>query len=82
MPDLRSAPRKRSLLSGQIVFNNRSSTIDCTVRDLSATGAKLRLTSTATIPSEFDLEIPLKEQTFHARVMWHKGTVCGVRFVA
>jgi hypothetical protein len=82
MTDLRLAPRKRSLLGGRIVFNNRSSTLDCTVRDLSPTGAKLLLTSTATIPSEFDLEIPLKEQTLHARVMWHRGNACGVSFVA
>lgn len=64
------------------MFNNRCSTIDCVVRDLSETGAKLSLTSAGTLPSEFELEIPLRKRTLHARVMWHKGTACGVSFVA
>jgi hypothetical protein len=52
--------------------------MDCVVRDFSETGAKLSLISAGTLPSEFELEIPLKEQTLHARVTWHKGTACDV----
>jgi hypothetical protein len=81
-PELRSVPRKRSILGGRIVFNNRCSTLDCVVRDLSETGAKLALDSSATLPSEFELEIPHKAESPSARVMWHKGGACGVSFIA
>ena len=36
----RKSSRARSLLAGRIIFNNRTSVIDCTVRDISDTGAK------------------------------------------
>ncbi len=40
MADNRSSNRRRTVLKGQVVFNNRASAIDCTVRDLSDTGFK------------------------------------------
>jgi hypothetical protein len=60
MSDLGSAPRQRTRLGGRIVFNNRCFTMDCVVLDISATGAKLVLSSVETLPSDFELEIPHK----------------------
>ena len=56
-PEKRTEPRKRTLKNAQIVFNNRRSTIDCTVRNLSAHGALLLVPNIAGIPSNFDLHI-------------------------
>jgi hypothetical protein len=81
LTDLRSAPRKRSILGARIVFHRRNSTLDCVVRDISATGANLILAGAGILPSEFNLEIPIKGQTLSAKVVWHKGNACGVRFV-
>src|SRR3712207_2118031 len=39
--DQRSSQRKRTILDGRIVFNKRSSVINCMVRDLSDTGARI-----------------------------------------
>jgi len=70
----------RSLLKGKVVFNNRSSTLDCTLRDSSETGARLTFSASVLIPDEFDLEIPLKGRKYRARVMWRRADSCGVQF--
>jgi hypothetical protein len=48
--DLRAAKRMRSLVGGKVVFNGRHSTLDCTLRDLSARGAKLYFWALVPIP--------------------------------
>jgi hypothetical protein len=81
MSESRSNPRLRSLLRGRAIFNNRSSILDCTVRDLTPTGAKLDFGSPDGIPDAFDLEIPLKSRTHRAQVVWRQGNMCGVKFI-
>jgi hypothetical protein len=49
--------RRRVLKAGRIVFNDRRSTIDCTVRTLSRTGAGIDVSSIAGLPDRFDLAI-------------------------
>lgn len=53
-PDL----RRRVLKAGRIAFNSGRSTLDCTVRSLSDSGAELDVVSTAAIPDQFKLHIP------------------------
>ena len=48
---------RRVLKAGQIVFNAGRSTIDCTVRGLSQSGASLEIASTAAVPEAFKLTI-------------------------
>ena len=80
MTELRSSERIRCLLRAQIVFNNRMSTIDCTIKNISAAGAKLALPDTLSIPEEFDLFIPQKGRTFRARMTWRDTNSLGVEF--
>ena len=78
--DKRNSTRKRSLLNGRIVFNNRRSVIECTIRDISETGAKISFSHPTPIPAEFELDIPSKGSRVRARVMWSNGKECGVLF--
>jgi hypothetical protein len=80
--DLRAQHRARTLLGARIEFNNGSSTVDCTVRDLSATGAKVLLSPHVAIPDEFDLAIPQGQRRHRARIIWRNAQSCGVRFIA
>jgi diguanylate cyclase (GGDEF)-like protein len=50
-------PRRRVLKAGQIVFNGRMSTIDCTVRSLGEDGATVDVSNIAGIPDQFVLVI-------------------------
>ncbi len=49
--------RRRVLKAGRISFNNRQSSIDCTVRSLSETGAGLDVFTSAGVPKTFELVI-------------------------
>ena len=76
VPDRRRAPRLRCLLSGTIVFDNLC-TMDCTVRNISAWGAKVVIADAFRLPEEFNLRIPHHDQTHRARVIWRKGDAAG-----
>lgn len=49
--------RRRVFKGGQILFNGRTSAIDCTVRSLSPKGAGIDVSETAGLPRRFDLAI-------------------------
>ena len=76
----RTVPRKRTLKKGSIVFNNRRSVIDCTVRNLSEGGALLLVNSLIGIPESFDLTIDSDSTTFAAKLMWKRENQLGVKF--
>ena len=80
MSELRRETRLRTFLKGRIVFNNGNSSMDCLVRDLSASGARLMLSQTATLPAAFDLIIPAKGLTHKATLRWRKDDSIGVTF--
>ena len=79
--DKRASNRRRTVLKARMLFNNRSSVLDCTVRDLSDTGAQLTLADVSALPHEFELEICSKDVLVQARVMWSRGKNHRVRFV-
>lgn len=60
-----AAPRRRVLKAGRILFNNRMSSIDCTVRTLGEEAAGLDVTSSIGVPESFSLQI--RSDAFEAR---------------
>jgi len=60
--------RRRVLKGGRIAFNGGRSTMDCTVRTLSETGAGLDFISTADVPDRFKLLIMADEFSRICRV--------------
>lgn len=78
--DQRRATRKRVLKGALIAFNNRSSTMSCTVRDLSDTGARLRFAPGQAIPGRFDLIIESEGIDVPCAVAWRRGEDIGVAF--
>jgi hypothetical protein len=77
----RRSPRTRTILQGRVVFNNRFSLIECTVRDLSDTGAQITFSHPVSLPSELELEIPKKGLSTRAKVMWSNGIHHGLMFL-
>jgi hypothetical protein len=80
MSERRNATRQKSFLRGCIYYNKRRSAIDCLIRDISGTGARLIFSSTVQIPDIVELYIPQKEQTLRALVQWRHGEEVGVAF--
>jgi hypothetical protein len=68
-------------LKAKIVFNNRMSSIDCIVKNISTGGAKIAVASSLSIPSEFDLEIPQRGKTYRVQMRWRDSDNMGVQFL-
>jgi hypothetical protein len=78
MEEHRHDPRLRTLKSGKIVFNKKSSVVDCTIRNLSRTGACLQVATPAGIPQRFELLID--GVSWACQITWRSGTRIGVTF--
>lgn len=74
----RTTPRRRLLKTGKISFGG--GTIDCTVRNLSETGAALEVNSPVGIPDHFTLVIEPNHIHVPSRIVWRKDTRIGVHF--
>lgn len=79
--DKRSSERARTFLTGRIIFNDRSSVIDCIVRDLSPGGARITFDHPISIPDQFELEIPRRNISAPVRVAWSDTREHGVAFL-
>jgi len=81
MEERRRAKRTPSILEGRIRLENQASLISCTIRDLSATGARIWLPEAVSLPTEFELEIPKLGQSLKVRLAWSKAQTHGVMFL-
>ena len=61
--------RRRVLKGGRILFNGRTSSLDCTVRSLSDEGAGLDVYDAIAVPKRFDLSIPADQTERACRVL-------------
>jgi diguanylate cyclase (GGDEF)-like protein len=82
MDERRQSHRARTLRSGKILFNDRRSVVDCTVRNLSGEGACLQVASLVGIPASFDLMIEGEASSRPCRMMWQSDNRAGVAFRA
>ena len=80
MNDKRSTQRLRSFLKGRILFNGGQNSLDCLIRDMSSTGARLELSTSVTLPDRFDLYLPHRDETCKVHSQWRRGNQLGVAF--
>lgn len=86
--DARRARRKPMLTIGEIDVPGRDAGIECTVLDLSTTGAKLRLTAgkpraftpAVVLPETFRLIIARDHIAMDCRLAWRVEDMVGVAF--
>lgn len=74
------APRLRTFLKGVVYYDNRHVSIECTVRDLSDTGARIAFAAPVTVPDVVELFIPQKQRTFLAQIERRERCEIGVSF--
>jgi PilZ domain len=80
MEQRRTTGRARALKSAKIVFSGDSASIDCVVRNSSASGACLDVASPIGIPESFDLVYGADRARTPCRVVWRKANRIGVEF--
>jgi hypothetical protein len=78
MVETRIAPRHRVTKAAKIEFG--AAAIDCTVRDLSLTGAAIAVSSQAEIPERFTLVMPDDGLQLPCHVVWRREYRIGVAF--
>ena len=78
----RRSVRSRTLIGGKVIFNQRQSTLDCTIRNLSEDGALLVFPNSTALPELFELYFPLKRESRMVRSRWRDAQRIGVSFAA
>jgi hypothetical protein len=76
----RLAPRRNTLIEAKIVFEGGRQRIDCVIRNLSDSGAKLEVGKVIGIPATFDLVAP-GHRPHPCRVVWRSLKELGVQFI-
>ena len=79
----RNSPRRNTCFFRAFVyFEGAGIAVDCIVRDISDTGARLQFSEPQSFTEFLDLHIPAKGQSFHAKVQWNDSNEIGVAFHA
>jgi hypothetical protein len=76
--ETRIAPRRRTNKAGIIKTAEKELTV--VLRDVSKTGARVKLVSPGSIPDRFKLVAALEKINADCVVVWRRGKDCGVRF--
>ncbi|MGI9484156.1 MAG: PilZ domain-containing protein [Hyphomicrobiales bacterium] len=79
--DMRRHPRMRTLKSGSVCFPGSLGIADCTIRDLSLSGARLYFNSTFWLPGKFKQRIETDNIEVACKVVWRTDNVLGVMFI-
>lgn len=77
--DRRTAPRRRVLKAGMIQFG-KDGAVPCTVRNISATGAALEVTSPLWFPDRFTLVVVSDGLSKPCHVVWRREKRIGIAF--
>ena len=80
MSEQKPMPRGRTFLAGKVISNYGQSTIDCTVRRISDTGAVIEVESVLGVPEHFHLLIPGEGEPQPCRRSWQSEKQIGLVF--
>ena len=78
----RKAVRSRVLKGAKIVSMDKWSVVDCTIRDLSTTGARIICGDQAAVANEFRFMIPSENTICTAKVIWRREDMLGIVFTS
>jgi hypothetical protein len=76
--DKRIASRKRVLKSAFIIISDKAPKIECTLRNVSETGAALQVSTTIGIPTHFEVIVDGTRR--RCRSQWRTDTKIGIIF--
>jgi hypothetical protein len=79
---MEASGRQRTLLRGMVYFANSPAAVDCLVREISETGARLKFAVSPIVVDTLELQIPTKAQKFNCEVRSRSGDEIDVAFIA
>src|ERR1700741_1837908 len=80
MQDRRERVRDKGFLGGVAEINERGSTVDCVVRNISDDGACVEFPSSTNLPAQINLTIGRKGRSFLAEMIWRQANRVGLAF--
>jgi PilZ domain len=80
--DNRIARRQRVLKTAKLVSKDYNTVIDCAVKDLSETGAKLKVGSQASVTNDMLFVLPIDNTMRDFKVVWRKDDLVGIHFTS
>ncbi len=78
----RIAVRRKVLKAVKIISMDMKTVLDCTIRDMSDTGAKLNVEVSAAIPKEFHFYLMSDNSIRDASLIWRRAGQIGVHFTS
>jgi hypothetical protein len=78
MSDKRESPRRR--ISAPAVITSGHARVDCTIVDLSPTGARVRLGSGVFLGNDCTIAASMLLEAVASRIVWRRGSEIGLRF--
>lgn len=69
------------MLKGAAILNGvAKSEISCTIRNMNADGAELKVGVDAVVPGQFLLYVPADGIAYRCELRWRRNDRCGVKF--
>ena len=78
----RSSPRRKTRFKATVVYGADRAIANCVVRDLSETGARIKLDAPNEIPAQFHLIWVADRTVLSAEAVWRGNGEMGVRFLS
>lgn len=77
----RGIPRQRVLLGGIVIFGAALMTRDCTLRDLTDFGARIKLRAAHDIAAPITLLVATTGAAYDCDIIWREGEEIGLSFI-
>lgn len=75
------AARQRTLYAGVLIHGAAGLTTDCSVRDISDGGARIKLAAMVVLSAPVVLLTPRVDEAHEVQLIWQRGAELGLRFV-
>ena len=80
MFERRSSGRTTVCKSAKMLFSPQRGTVDCTVRNITNTGASIRIDGLNILPTNFELSFDNFRSSRKSRLIWRDGPFLGLAF--
>ncbi len=80
MDERRRIARRRCLIGARVVYNNRSSTLSCTIRNRSDDGCLLSFGENPYLPNQIEIVLDNRNTLMPARIVWRQDLNIGIVF--
>lgn len=77
----RASLRRRVLKGGNIFFNKGYGAYDCTLKNLSETGALIKMDDSSGLPGTFEFAVKGDDIKRQATIAWRNKGMAGVKFL-